>query len=1236
MMSFPVVGVGASAGGIEALTEFVGALDATCNFAVLIVQHSEPHRHSLLPELLAAQTPLKVSEGGNERVVLPGHIYVTPAGAVMTVHDGRLVLTPVNDADTHVMPIDTLFYSLADEEGPNAVGVVLSGMGSDGALGLQAIKHAGGFAFAQDEASARFHGMPAAAMELHAVDRILPPREIARALQRLVAHPYCAAHQREAGTAAELSIHDEEMLRRILRRLKVASGVDFSHYKRGTIKRRLARRMAIRGCDSLQQYLALLESAHDEPDCLFRDLLIQVTQFFRDPEVFDGLVNTVMPRLLEQRAPDQPLRIWVPGCASGEEVYSLAIAIVEYLDQQALKVQVQLFGTDLSEVAIEVARNGIYPGTIARSVSDDRLRRFFIKIDGQYRISRSIRDLCVFAAQNVVEDPPFSRLDMISCRNLLIYLEPSLQGRVMRVFHYALKPGGFLFLGPSESVGAASDLFNPVDKRLRIFARKLLPERDLGSLLEHYDAVPNPQGSRKGAGSIESAESGRLGKEADRVAMERYVPPGILCDADLNILEFRGDTTPFLGNPVGPPSNKLQKLVRPGLLVELSNAVAESRKHGSVIRREGLHLAPTDNEDTVAFEVRPLRLAGEEALWFLVFFERQATGHRDGANRPEPFWQGLGQLFRSRPPSPSAAPDEKDLEIKRLVYELESTRSYMRGVMDSHEATVEELKAAEEELLSSNEEYQSTNEELETAQEELQSSIDELRARNRELNTLNDELLNARDLSESIVETIHQPLLVLDSELRVQQANRAFYSLFQTRPEQTQKVRLYDLGQGQWALPELKHLLEEVLPAHEQFQDRELTITFPKIGQRTLRLNGQALRWKQPECILLAIEDITEHRSVLEALTLADRRKDEFLAMLAHELRNPLAPIRTALDIWRRGTTDAAVIRQAQDMLDRQLQQESRLIDDLLDLSRITQGAIQLRQEVVDLAALSEAVVADERPQADAHGQQLELSIPTHPVIVRGDPVRLRQIVLNLLTNAIKYTPTAGVIRISLVRAGGEARLDVTDTGIGIDAALIGSVFDLFVQADKSLARTEGGLGIGLTLVRRLVELHGGRVAVFSEGLGCGSRFTVRLPCLPDGPPLPQPEAPAEEPAVTPHPRRILVVDDNADAAESLALLLRSDGHETQVTFDGQSAVEMAKTFLPDTVLLDIGLPGLNGYEVAQQLRAMEALKATVLIAISGYGQIEDLAKSKAAGFDQHLVKPVSYDRLRSLMARYP
>lgn len=1232
MMAFPVVGVGASAGGIEALMEFLAAVQPDVRVAYLLVQHRSPRQASALTELLAAKTTLSVIEPEQGQLIVPQTVYLAPPDAVMTLDDGCLRIAKRSASKVLPGPIDCLFESLAEEEGPNAIGVILSGTGIDGAAGLRAIKTAGGVTFAQNKASSAFFAMPRAAIELDAADHVCSASKIGEAMARLVRHSYFEPESnstRGEVMPGHLEPTHEWLIRQILVELKVRTGVDFTLYKRGSIGRRLSRRLAVHGVETLKDYLEILKTSRHEAESLVRELLIQVTDFFRDPDVFDGLRRLVLPNLLKDREPQTPIRIWVPGCATGEEVYSIAIQLLEFIGMTENPPPMQLFGTDLSETSIEFARAGIYPETISRHVSPDRLRRYFDRKNGSYRVNSRIRDLCIFARQNVVDDPPFSRLDLISCRNLLIYLDPKLQKKVMKLFHYALRPGGYLLLGPSETVGSSSELFSPTDKRLRIFSKKVIPGRNQTDFSDQITRLGKVHGPRKIMQYLEPSESERFLREADRVAIRRYLPPGVLCDADLNVLEYRGDTSAFITNPNGPPSNHLRRLLKASLLVDLEVMIRKARELNEPVHREGIRV---EGAGCFAIEIIPLPTASERMGWFWIFFIQLSAD----AAAMQPAAEGLGTWLKrgvQRLLTPRATLQQKHTEMLQLARELETTRAYVKEIIEIHEGSLEELKAAEEELLSSNEEFQTTNEELETAQEELQSSNDELRARNRELNTLNEALTQSKEFSESIVEAVFEPLLVLNEDLGIHKANRAFYRTFSLLRTENSEKSLLNRWSGSWFTPEFTACLHRIIPERTSIENQLIEVGLGTSERRQFRVNAQALRWGQDEKILMVLEDITELQTAMHELRQMDQHKDEFMAMLAHELRNPLTPIRNSLEIWRKGVASEEETRKAQETMDRQLTHEARLIDELIDLSRINSGAISLKIERLDLCQIVRLVLQDLTPQAESSGLNLLADVPEAPLMVDGDRIRLAQIVSNLLANSIKFTPEAGTIHVALIREGDLALLKVTDTGVGIEAERMTSLFDLFTQGENTLARSRGGLGIGLNLVRRLVELHQGHVHAFSEGVGKGSVFTVYVPIVKDGG---AERLPVEGTAVAQPPacaRRILVVDDNVDSAESLSLLMEMEGHQTEVAHDGPEAILRAEQFLPHVILLDIGLPGMDGYAVARHLRSLPNLKQPMLIAISGYGQARDLQKSREAGFDQHLVKPADIQQLKALVA---
>ena len=1249
--SFPIVAIAASAGGLEAVSELLAAAAPHSGMAYIVVQHLDPTHESLLSEILAKKTTMEVVPAAEGLTVEPDHVYVIPPNVTLTLEDNVLHLTPRERGPARHKPADALLKSLAESRGDAAISVVLSGGDSDGSLGTQQIKHSGGITFAQEPSSARFPSMPRSAIETGCVDFVLHPRQIAGELARLGAHPYLRVVSEPADSSGEMpeaaTAAEEERLRRIFRRLRSAHGVDFTHYKRSTLRRRLARRMALQKIDGPADYLALIETDPAEATALYQDFLIRVTGFFRDPESFEGLAQRVFPSLCEGRSPKEPIRIWVPGCATGEETYSIAMALVEYLGERLSPESIQIFGTDVSEAAIEKARAGTYLDTIAQEVSAERLARFFVKADDHYRIAKSIRDLCIFARQDVIRDPPFSRLDLVSCRNLLIYLDATVQRRVMQVFHYSLRPNGFLMLSPSESIGQATELFELTDKRHRIYARKAglagsAPDLTARAMMPY--ARPHEAAGEEASVALE-AES--VQREADRLLLARFAPASLLVDEELNILQVRGETGPYLEFASGAPSLNLHRVARPELLVEIIPTVQEVRESGSEARREGLSI---DQSRNVSIEVIPLKRLSTERCYLILF--------DDGSRPPS------GRRAQAAPTA--ALPEsEKDRRLGQLERENAALRAYQQATMEEHEAVKEELKSAHEEVLSANEEFQSTNEELETSQEELQSANeeltttnDELRNRNRELAVVNAELDSARGVAEraqaaaeaagisseqarryadAIVESVREPLLVLAADLRILRANQAYYRDFGERAELTEGRLIYEIGSGQWNGAALRERLDAVLTRGEPTSDCEITVEVPSRGRRVMSLSARRIPGdrERSELILLAFEDITERRTRSESLREGARRKDEFLAMLAHELRNPLAPITHALHLLRDRYTDPTSVK-LYDMMGRQTQRLVRLVDELLDVARISRGLIAVKRDPVDLIVVVREAVEASRPRIEQGHHALSLTLPEEPVWLNGDSVRLEQVVCNLLENAAKYTPPGGQITLILRRQeANEVVLIVRDTGIGLDPATVDAIFELFMQVDRSLSRSDGGLGLGLAVVRRIVELHAGRIEARSAGLGAGSEFIVRLPLIPSSAKV-QPAVHTDASASVVTPRRVLVVDDNADAAESMALVARSWGHEVATARDGTEALAVAKSFRPDTALVDIGLPGMDGYELAHRLRRQLNGQQLQLVAMTGYGRSEDREAADAAGFDIHMVKPADLEQLRRVLASDP
>lgn len=926
--------------------------------ALVVVQHLDPTQDSMLADILGRASKMPVLEASSGMRVESDHVYVMPPNVSIRVVDGAFSLVKRPKPPTQVLPIDVLFGSLAVACANRAVGVVLSGTGSDGALGLAAIKAAGGLTIAQEPSTAEYGGMPKAAIDLGAADAVLDPEHIAAELVRLGQHPSLSESQ-PGGENAEAT--DDESFAKVLALVREASGLDLTSYRRTTLLRRISRRMLLEGVATMREYLGVLQKRPSEVEALYRDILVNMTEFFRDPDALDALKHEVFPEVLQHKESGGSVRIWVPGCAKGQEAYSILMTLVEFLDASSSHPEIQMFASDVNELDVDFARAGVYPHGIATEVSAERLARFFVQVPGGYQIDRAIREKCVFAVHDITKDPPFSRLDVVSFRNVLIYMERPLQQRVLQVLHYALEPGGFLLLGSSETTGTESSLFSVVDKKQRIYKRKPGPGKLLSAL------APS-------AGALGFAQRGRAGQqgpafdvlgEAEKVVRGRYRPAGILVTPDLDVLQFRGHIGLHLDPAEGPPEFKLPRLIAPGLSLTVEAAIREAARTGAAVRRRGTALERDGERREVDIEAVPI-VSPTGDSYYLVLFEE----------RPKELPQAGPRTKQGK----ERAAEEGEAPVLRR--QLEEAREQLDAVASQRDATTADLRAASERFQSSNEELRTINEEFQTAQEELQSTNeelttlnDELRNRNTELGRLADDLNNvvegveipilildadlrirrftpqteaivsivptdigrpitdlsmkvgipdfpdrvrevlrngvphetevrngdgrwhsvrirpyrtgegtvegvviafididelkkstgiaeaAREHAEAVVETVREPLLTLTADLRVREANDAFYRTFAVTPEETIGGLVYGLGDGQWDFAELRSLLEQVLPGDREFANLEVERDFPRVGHRVMVLNARRVREQQGQpSILLAIDDATELR----------------------------------------------------------------------------------------------------------------------------------------------------------------------------------------------------------------------------------------------------------------------------------------------------------------------------------------------------------------------------------------
>src|SRR6266446_4929857 len=821
----PIVGIGGSAGGFEAAMEFLRQLPSKTGMAFVIVQHLDPHHASRLSNLLGKVTAMPVSEVTGTTTPRPNTVYVQPPNKCVIAKNGALKL--VRREERLNVAIDHFFESLAEECGSRAIGIVLSGTGSDGTAGLRAIKAAGGLTFAQNQESAKFDAMPRSAIRAGFVDLVLTPREIAREIERVANHPYIRRPLSDPEEIEKAAYRQADDLGRIFLSLKKQMGVDFSAYKESTLIRRIQRRMALHRIDKMSQYARFMRDNKREIEALFDDLLINVTRFFRDEALFRALKKRFLPALLRNKSKDrQPeLRAWVPGCATGEEVYSLAICILETLGRGPSKIRIQIFGTDLSESVIEHARLGIYSSAIEKDVSLARLKRFFVKRDGTYQIHRNVRDICTFARQNITADPPFSRLDLISCRNVLIYLSSELHKRCIPQFHYALNAGGYLILGPAESVGLYDELFKLADKKNKIYVKAAVTTPHTMDLIPQLGLELARFGTRSTAGAGANF-GGDLLKVADRIMLGAYAPAAVVIDQDMHVQQFRGRTELFLEHAPGPATFNLLQLARPTLVPDLRATIRRAIKTDKPARTERAKVKLRGRSYEINIQVVPFKTPGADKPWLLVIFDETTKG-----TRQEKLPRALGKTATER-------------EVGELRRELAAAKESLQAIIEEQEATNEELK-------SSNEEIESSNEELQTAKEELQSTNEELTTLNEELSNRNLEMMQVTGELNNLLASIQMPIVMVDNGLTVRRATPAARDAFNILPT--------DIGRPLTELrpnidvPDLENILREVI---ETLGTRERNVTDQKGRKYSLRVRPYRTTDNKIDGAVLTLVDI--------------------------------------------------------------------------------------------------------------------------------------------------------------------------------------------------------------------------------------------------------------------------------------------------------------------------------------------------------------------------------------------
>ncbi len=1383
---FPIAGIGSSAGGLEALKKLFSLLPKDTGIGYVVIQHLDPTHQSMTSEILSRETAMPVTEIEDGMEVEKNHVYVIPPDQNVEISGRILKLISRHPERGINLPFDFFLTSLANSKSLRAIAIVLSGTGSDGSMGLQPIKSQGGLTIAQAPNTAKYDSMPQCAIDTGSVALILTPEEIAAELTNQ-SSPWWAGLKSKSKTQEPLKSADypaehppetifprDEGLTSVLAFLRHGTGVDFSHYKQNSLQRRISRRMLVHNAKNYSRYAQYLENHPDEIKALFDEILIHVTGFFRDPGVFDALKSHLKEKFSKKQDINVPFRIWVPGCSTGEETYSLAIACCEIQELGGSARPIIIFGSDLSEASLRVARAGVYDESLAKKVlSKDRLQKYFERTaSGKLKVAKRIREMCLFSRHDVTKDPPFANLDLISCRNLLIYFDTKLQQTVVPIFHYALKQDGILVLGKSETIGNFGSLFKTKENIHKIYFKKKcsLPLR-LPFVTKPYpaDALPTLRQTNELFPSRTD-----LMRLADRMAIDLYVPACVLVTESLEIIHSRGKTSPYLELPSGQPTLNILRMAHPEIVADLRALLTEVRKKAKPQTLTSLAIHEESRARHFSIKVVPISTHQPASeMYYSIFFQE------------DPFEKGKKIV----PPKKTKNLDQNSRHLE-LQKELSANHAYQASLIEDYQASQEELVSSNEELQSINEELQSTNEELETAKEELQSTNEELstvndqmQTRNAEIASLNldfknlfegssipivmlnpkghirlytpkasdtlnlgpsdigkqldqvqamtsmpqldqmlsdvlghrkfkeleiqdhrghwynlqarpsltdndestgavlslldiDKIKRAREDATAIIDALPIPLLVIDKNQVVKIANQIFCDKFKVIRAETEGQLVSELGEGQWNIPKLLNRLSENFTKNVSFDNFEVETYIPNLGRKSHLLHGRRIQLSgtNEPATLLVIVDISDIRQTEMALLESEKNrqlidinkklseesavqekvlrenaekanllKDEFLAILSHELRTPLSAIYSWAQQLMSGNLDSEKTLYGIKVIYQSAKVQCQLVDDLLDISRIQAGKLNLSFQDTDVRKA--IAVAIESTQTLAVNKKITIKTLVNPNVglIYADPVRLEQILWNLITNGIKFSPMGSQIVVKLDQVtsptGDQLSLQVIDKGKGIDKEFLPIIFDRFTQVDSSSTRSYGGLGLGLAIAKKLVEMHQGTITAESEGEGKGSTFRVLLP-------LTQPSHKLEEGQTTMDKKtlptletslqgvKVLVVDDDSFSREIFSITIESFGAVVHAVESAQAGFDALREFSPDILISDISMPGEDGFSFIKRVRALPPpLGHIPAIALTAHAGREDIEKTLKTGFQAHLVKPVDGNKLALLIA---
>jgi len=1175
---FPIVGIGASAGGLEAFEQFLRLVPINSGAAFILIPHLDPDHESMLADILGRVTKMPVVEAENQIQIKPDHVYIIPPNRMMTIHHTVIHLSMPDTVQGQRMKIDLFFRSLAEELGDKAIGIVLSGTGTDGTLGLRAIQGGGGITFVQNPSEAKYNGMPTSAIESGYATYILPVAKMPAQLLSSISDLFGKIPAFHPTIDETEDFYNKGAISKILRIIRTRTGYDFSKYKKSTITRRIARRISVLAIEDIPDYARYVEEHPDEVKIIFREILINVTSFFRDPEAFEFLKTNVLPELIRNKNEYDSIRVWVPGCATGEEAYSLAIIIRELLEDLEKDCKVQIYSTDIAEDVIAVARKGFYPPNIAADISPERLKKYFIRQETGFQINKDIREMVIYATQDLIKDPPFTKLDLLSCRNLLIYLESELQARLIPAFHYALKPGGILFLSSSESIGNFPDLFKQINRKWRIYeasgiktANQILLETPLASR-DIHPSIPNTDIH---SGIMDAS----IVEQTRRELLQAYAPPSVVTDDTGTILYVHGDTGKFLRPAQGQATLSVVEMAREGLQLELRTAIFTAKTQQIVVTCKNLQVRTNGGYETVNLEVRPIIHSGSLHGNLIISFHLIEEYEEES-------------ILKQRSDTSQVNPER----VTELEHELLYTKENLQATIEEMQAANEELKSTNEELQSTNEELQSTNEELETSKEEIQSVNEEIMSVNAELQEkiiqladiqsdmknllsstgvgtiflnvdlnvrwftpetvtlyklvssdvgrplsdiksliLNDTLLEeagmvldslipkekeirttdnrwflvrilpyrtlnnvidgvvlsfvdinirkkaeeeavrSREYAESIVDTIREPLLVLNKDLTLISANHSYYQMFQTSPGETEGRNLIEIGSSQWNIPHLITLLHTILPEKSSFEDVHLSVDIPGIGEKQLLLNARGILDQEGahNLILLAIEDVSELNRTKEAFHEANNKLILLSSLTRHDIINQISIILTTLDLVKQESDPDKIKKWLQTSIETCKRMEATIgfTKEYESFGIISSGWQQV-------SPLIESTISE----IDLNGVIIENQIPKN-LEIYAEPI-FRKVFTTLMENAIRHGKNLNRIHFFTQEKEGRYSIICEDDGGGIP------------EDQKNFIFNHGygkHTGIGLFLVREILSITG--LSIHECGVeGTGAKFEIIIP----------------------------------------------------------------------------------------------------------------------------------------------